>query len=659
MSKSINPKILFVTTPIRPEPSPFPPIGSLSIISALKREGFENTHFYNIDLLRPDYDQAIAHIKDENPDILAISAVVSTAYEYTKKLSLDIKKALPNITIILGGNLGASAEIVLHKTGVDFVCTGEGEKTMVGFVNRWQETKDKTNFENVHGLAFLNSAENLIITPYSEALEAHQVYDIDWSISEDLDQMRFYVRPKQDRPLYEISFIKDPRANEIKRNEKSVVTMVASKGCVAKCTFCHRWDPGIRYIPVPILMKRIDYFIDNYDVGFIDFGDENFGSDHKWLAEFLKEIKKRDLIWRVSGMRVSTISLEWAIKMKDAGCSAMYFGMESGSQKMLDVMGKVTTVEQNKSVVKWLPANGITTCLQLVLGMPGETRETIEETMEFASFYAQNSEDTDPNRLGLNFAQALPGTPLYEYARRKGLIGSSIEDEEKYLLQISDRDARDGETFINFTDYPRLLLEKWYFDLQNGTRNAFIEKWGIQSYHNVIGNAHSLQILKKLQETPIKRDSGYFAFPQKAVEQIKALEEGSNRQGGSVKDTGAEMPRTEKNGSSNVVGQVSLLFMFFRKGMFRYIPIYFPRFFWRIRFLSVVIVWVNSVKKGGIKNSVKILLEYLTWKISNLFPLIKGQPFVKYISLRRIINKNLVPEISSDNPSMAKLRKGR
>ena len=98
-------------------------------------------------------------------------------------------------------------------------------------------------------------------------------------------------------------------------------------------------------------------------------------------------------------------------------------------------------------------------------------------------YFSELSPEIDPNNAGINFAQALPGTPLYEYARRSGLIGPTIDDEENYLLQISDRDARDGETNINFTDYPKLLLESWHFEIQIKTRNAYIQKWGIESYN--------------------------------------------------------------------------------------------------------------------------------------------------------------------------------
>ena len=124
-SIKLSPSILIVTTPLRPVPTDFPPMGSLSVISALKKTGFDKTEFYNIDFLQPSFSDVLNYIENKKLDILGISAVVSTAYEYTKKLSLEIKKRLPNTTILMGGNLGASAEIILKKTGIDFICTSE------------------------------------------------------------------------------------------------------------------------------------------------------------------------------------------------------------------------------------------------------------------------------------------------------------------------------------------------------------------------------------------------------------------------------------------------------------------------------------------------------------------------------------------------------
>lgn len=144
----------------------------------LKKARFKNTQFYNLDLLRPKHDEILAYLKKENPDIIGISAVVSTSYGYTKKLSLDIKTTLPNTTILLGGNLGASAEVLLKKTGVDFICLGEGDKTVVDFVHCYQHAESRNSFKEVDGLAFLDSQEELLVTPYIENISAEEVYDI-------------------------------------------------------------------------------------------------------------------------------------------------------------------------------------------------------------------------------------------------------------------------------------------------------------------------------------------------------------------------------------------------------------------------------------------------------------------------------------------------
>ena len=318
MKPKSNPKILIVTTPIRPKPNKFPPFGSLSILTALNKAGFNNTEFYNIDFLRPDYQDVLAYIQESKPDILGISAVVSTAYEYSKRLSLDVKRLLPQTTIVLGGNLGASAEIILKKTGVDFVCTGEGEALMVELTRKWQTAQTKEDYESLNGWSFLNDGGEIVVKPYGDPIPAEEIYDIDWSILENLNQMEFFISPNEEA-LEDYCFSHDPRSFEPHRSEKNLALVPTTKGCVARCTFCHRWDKGIRFIPVPVVMERIDYLVKKYNIGYIRVVDENFGSSEKWLLEFMTEIKKRDLLWSVGGMRVSTITSEMIGKMKDAG----------------------------------------------------------------------------------------------------------------------------------------------------------------------------------------------------------------------------------------------------------------------------------------------------------------------------------------------------
>jgi methylmalonyl-CoA mutase cobalamin-binding subunit len=100
----------------------------MAVINSLRKAGYRDTFLYNIDVLRPTREDAIEYIVNYNPDILCISAPVSTGYENCKFFSLELKQRLPNIIIVLGGNMAVSAEILLQKTGVDFCVLGEGEK---------------------------------------------------------------------------------------------------------------------------------------------------------------------------------------------------------------------------------------------------------------------------------------------------------------------------------------------------------------------------------------------------------------------------------------------------------------------------------------------------------------------------------------------------
>lgn len=656
MKSNDSPKILIVTIPLRPIPTDFPPMGSLSVITALKKAGFNNTEFYDIDYLRPALSDVLNYIEDKKPDILGISAVVSTAYEYTKNLSLEIQKRLPETTILMGGNLGASAEIVLKKTGVEYICTSEGERTAIDFVNCWKTAKSKDDFKNVNGLTFLDQNNEMVITPFQDPVEAEKVYDIDWSLMGEGEKIDFFFPLSHLAPIISNSFSKDPRVSDSHRKGKRVATLAGSKGCVARCTFCHRWDKGIRYIPIPVLMERLDKLIEKYNVGFVSFSDENFGTDRKWLAQFILEIAKRDILWRVSGMRVNTIHPESIKKMKEAGCSCIYYGMESGSQKILDVMEKVTKVEQNYNAVKWMAENNLYTIVQLIIGMPGETQETIDETSKFTSYFVEQSPNTDPNALSINFAQALPGTPLYEIARRKGKIGSSIEGEEKYLYQISDRDARDGETFLNFTEYPRLLLEMWHFNIQRETRSAYIKKWGMDNYYKVVLNSSRFKDLAEMKETAGTTESGYFADPAR---QNEIPLEGASLPREQVSSDATDATQGIKEEVRLKQGQIPSLWFLVKQKSISSIATFYPQFFSRNKILIPIFILANCTRKYGFIYSVRLFFDYLRWLLGDQFKKNKNSIIPEYISLRKLLRKKVFPDIEGENPSMANLRKGR
>ena len=452
-------KVVLCTTPNRPTPTSYPPFGALAIIGALRRAGYD-PYFYDIDGLRPTFFEVERFFTEHKPDVVGISAVVSTAYAYSKRLAQTIRRILPGTRIILGGNLAASAEILHRLAGIDVCVIGEGELVAVNLLRALEASAGSlptTALERIRGLTFLKPNGDLVFTGYEDPLPAAQTFLPDFTILErSSDIGNFFTDP-----LEHPEFALDPRSSEPHRNGKKAATLVTAKGCVNRCTFCHRWDKGYRPIPVDQIIDQIRFQIERYDVGFISFADENFGSDRRHTEEFLRRIKPLDVRWEVGGVRVRSVDLALLRGMKDAGCVAVYYGMESGSPGILKIMDKRTTLEENIQAARWTAEAGLFTIYQLVIGMPGETRQTIRETTDFLKTVTQDASLSPRSLMSINYVQALPGTAVYEYARSRGLIGDTLEAEEKYLLSISDVDAMDDRKLLNFTETDILTVRSW------------------------------------------------------------------------------------------------------------------------------------------------------------------------------------------------------
>lgn len=386
-------KIMLLTVPIRADTTTYPPLGALSIMNYARKHGFDDVELYDIDCLRPSYSEVLKHIEERKPDVIGISAVVSTAYKYVKDVSLDAKKILPDCKIVVGGNLAASAEIVLKMTGVDVCVIGEGERTFVSLLRKWEQASDNLDLADIPGLAYLLEDRSLKCTDYADPIPNEEMFDIDWNDLERFSDIRTFIFPAYDTEngVVWASGRYDPRSYENSRRNKTVATIAVGKGCVARCTFCHRWDKGLRHIPVDVVIERMKYVMQKYDVGCFDMAIESFGSDKRWLGEFCEKVKDLGILWRAAGVRVKSVSPEWIEMMKELGCVSLIYGFESGSPDMLAVMEKKTDINDNYSAAKWTLEHGLLTIAQLVLGMPGENEKTISDSIKFSQFRLQPS----------------------------------------------------------------------------------------------------------------------------------------------------------------------------------------------------------------------------------------------------------------------------
>ncbi len=451
-------KILLCNLPLRDKANSFPPVACTILYNVLKNAGY-SPFFYDIDVKRPSAEELYRFFKKERFDIVGISAVVSTGYGYAKFLSGTIKEASPETQVILGGNLAAAYEVILRKCAVDVCVIGRGERTLSKLIKHCELNGNFSSHEqlfNIEGVAFLDRGGKCIYTGCQDYLDEECEEQPDYEVLEKFSEIDNYIVD----PLSRYDFAYDHRAHTLHRRGKKAATIFTSKGCINRCTFCHRWLKGYHPFPVEKVTTNIKNLMEKYNVGFFFIEDECFGENKEWLEEFMKAIKPLDILFVVSGARVSIVKKDPTIirRLKEAGLTAIYFGIESGSEKVLKIMEKNANRNENLGAMKLCAEAGVYSVIQLVIGMPGENDRTINETLEFTK---QATVDSITSTLSINYLQALPGTPTYDFLRLRGLLGSSIEDEERYLARVSDKNAADLDQYVNVSEEPLSKVKLW------------------------------------------------------------------------------------------------------------------------------------------------------------------------------------------------------
>lgn len=623
-------RICICTTPLRPKPTTYPPFGSMAIIQSLRGAG-EDVRFFNIDFFRYSHDQVAAYFTEHQFDVVGISAVVSTAYAYTKYLSKLIRQVSPRTIIVVGGNLAASAEILLRKCAVDYCVTGDGELIIRDLIRLLRERPpDREKLRATKGLCFLDQDGKFQFTGYGQRPSAEEIEWPDYSILEADGSLSYFVSERIDD-----RFFGHTRASQA--GEK-LATVIMTKGCVARCTFCHRWEKGFRARPVDQIIAHVQQLKDRYNVHFVDVADENFGGDRKLTWELATRLGQMDIAWRAAGVRTRTVQKESLQHWKANGCVSVVYGIESGSEKILKVMEKNATVEENINALKWTHEAGLGTVIQLVLGMPGETDETIRETTEFLKQVAPYQtwwEGKAPSEMiSINYAQALPGTPLYEFARERGFIGTSMDEEEEYLIRISDTDAYSEDHFINYTGLPMLKVLTWRpwilaeLDAHHLRREMTDPKLSL---------FYLLAYYAKLVRVRIEKGWGGNSLPARLG---RRLLPGSNRRS----------PASEQAGSYEYISDSG--YFNIHKG-FKFAPLLMNPL--TRRMFYPLLAMAMAIKAGSPAKTVQLIFEHLRWS------LLRGRkkaPEIPAKSLRKIVTIVSRRNVEAED-RMLPLRSGR
>ncbi len=477
-----------------PSMRPIFPLGILRVLSSAQEHGYTG-EIYDINNLRPTDDELIKNIKKVNPDVIGLSGPLSHCYPFIKHISKLVRKHFPDIWIIVGGNVTGSAHILLKKTETDIAVVGDGEipflKLLKFFEDNLKRDLEKLDqIKNIPGLVFLDEGK-ICFTGFAEQLPAHKMNFPSYDIWEDGlekfggDRNLIYEVFNKVNSIGQLVSLAEERSHQTeefqklfqKYKGKKIGRIQTSKGCVAKCTFCQRATHGYRSFGSETLEERVIELKNKYDIGVLSIDDENFGSDKKKSYECAKIFKKHGIFWSAEGARASSVTYESLKFYKENNMMAVRFGIETGSAKMLEVMEKKTTKEKVYNAIKNCKDLNINTAVEvMMIGMPGETRDTVIETAEYAASL-RYLVGNDWNTSYPVWAAAIPGTPLYEYCQQIGVIGTSIEEEEDYLIRLAD--DMEGEGILNYlnkTDADRKELNFWVYIYRYIGKKAYVNE---------------------------------------------------------------------------------------------------------------------------------------------------------------------------------------
>lgn len=346
--------------------------------------------------------------------------------------------------------------------------------------------------KSIQGIAYLDDNKQVVYTGTGALVEKNELAQPDYDILAMSDGvLGSYVTD----PFLRNDFAGDPRSYQPHRKGQKLATIFTSKGCVNSCTFCHRWVKGYRVFPLENIINTVRTLKEKHNIGFFNFNDECFGEDIRWLNEFMRLMAPLDVLFACGGVRVGLVRKDPTSigRLKEVGMVAIYFGMESGCDKILSVMEKRASRQDNIEAAKACAKAGVYTEIQLILGMPGESEETVNDTIDFA---IQTTKDLSyPPMLSINYLQSLPGTPSYDFLKHYDLVGKSVDEEERYLLSVSDVNACEFSHYINVTQEPLGRVMTWQKKLMFKARIAWLKqhhwKFSDQQKEKMFGTSQS------------------------------------------------------------------------------------------------------------------------------------------------------------------------
>jgi len=382
-------------------PNVVPPHGFVYLAGILLNEN-HNVRLIDANGYDLDFEYIKKEIGKEKPDIVIFKSTPETFYsdikvgDIAKSISKEIK------TVMICFSLATVPEEALKRAkSVDvYVTDYDYEIPILKLTNN-------INLENIRGIAYRENGDIIVNLPNSKRFDFSSLPTPAWHLI--LDFSVYWVQVPSIRPC---------------------VFVESMKGCGLGCSFCTIADVKPKFRDAKKVVDEIDY-LQGRGVRYINFFDATFNISRKRVYKVCEEIIERDLKIEWFANVRADITEEEAGIMKEAGCRGVSIGVESGSQEVLDRINKKTKVSDAEEAIKNLKKAGIKQYASFIVGLPGETKETIEKTKEFIK-------RTKPTGFQVNSLVPYPKCKIYEDAVKQGKIKElKFEDLLLYETPIS------------------------------------------------------------------------------------------------------------------------------------------------------------------------------------------------------------------------------
>lgn len=387
-------KVLLINPIVRPESPPaYFPLGLASVAGSLLAEGYK-VEVLDINAHRWSPGEIKEQLRQADFDWIGLTGLI-TEYNQVKWLAATAKFYHPDKQVVLGGGLATSVpELILEDTAVDIVVMGEGEQTAVELA---QAIETGRPLEDVPGIAFRRNGQVHLTPPRSPIADLDNLPPTAWH----LFPVDIYARAER------LGFEFPART----------INLITGRGCPYRCSYCFHGIFGYEYrtrSPQKVV-DEILFLKERYHLDGILFSDDTFTLKRDWVEEFCELLQRprAEFKWACNG-RVNLVDRELLTLMKHSGCCSIFYGIESGSQKILNEMNKGVTVEQTTRAIQWSREAGLDVHGYFIIGSPGETQETVHETIKFCQRNGLS--------LGLSIATPLPGTEWFEQAVSSGKV---------------------------------------------------------------------------------------------------------------------------------------------------------------------------------------------------------------------------------------------